>query len=166
MTISIIAAVSENRVIGKGNNLPWNLPDDMKYFMKTTSEHHVLMGRKNFLSIPEKFRPLPNRHNIVLTRNKNFSAPGCTVVHNLREGIEIGRRNNEKEFFIIGGAEVYQQAFPFTTKLYLTEIHAEVEGDVFFPEFQKSEWEELSRIPHEVDDRHALAFDFVIYTKR
>ena len=91
MTISLIAALTQNRVIGKDNDLPWHLPDDMKYFMQTTKAHVVIMGRKNYDSIPEKFRPLPNRDNIVVTRNKDFAAAGCTVAHSLEEALEIAR---------------------------------------------------------------------------
>src|SRR6266446_5198864 len=126
MIISLIAALSSNRVIGKNNDLPWRLPDDMKYFMETTKGHHVIMGRKNYESIPEKFRPLPGRVNLVLTKQAGFSARGCRVVHSLEEGFSTAHLANEKELFIIGGAEVYRLALPLATKLYLTEINAEI----------------------------------------
>src|SRR5688572_33100124 len=107
MIISMIAALARNRVIGKNNDLPWKLPDDMKFFMDTTKGHHTIMGRKNYDSIPHKFKPLPNRTNIVVTRQKNFEAPGCTVVDSLNKGLAIAQQNNEPEVFIIGGAEIY-----------------------------------------------------------
>lgn len=165
MIISLIAALTENRVIGKNNDLPWHLPDDMKYFMKTTSGHHVIMGRKNYESIPEKFRPLPNRTNIVVTRQKNYRAENCQVVNSLEEALQIAQTANQQEVFIIGGAEIYRQGFPKATRLYLTEIDGVVEGDTYFPEFDKINWIETSRIHHPADDRHGFAFDFVVYEK-
>lgn len=165
MIISLIAAVAENWVIGKNNDLPWNLPDDMKYFMQKTKEHYVIMGRKNYESIPEKFRPLPNRTNIVVTRQKNFDAPGCIVVHTIEDGISIAKENQQQETFIIGGADIYRQAMKYTHRMYLTEIKAVVEGDTFFPTFEKREWKEVSRVHHGTDERHHYAFDFVVYEK-
>lgn len=165
MIVSLIAALSENRVIGKNNDLPWRLPDDMKYFMEATSGHYVIMGRKNYQSLPEKFRPLPNRTNIVITRSLGFSAPGCQVVHTLTDALEIARKANQKEVFIIGGAEIYTLSLPHAHRLYLTEIKAEVAGDTYFPNVNLTEWKELSRRHHSVDAKHPFAFDFVIYEK-
>ncbi|MEQ1587119.1 MAG: dihydrofolate reductase [Cyclobacteriaceae bacterium] len=164
MIISLIAAVSKNNVIGKNNDLPWHLPDDMKYFMQTTKEHYVIMGRKNYESIPEKFRPLPNRTNIVVTRKKDFHAPNCIVVNSVEEGLRLAGPN-QNELFIIGGSEIYKLGLPLANRLYLTEIDAVIEGDTYFPEINKQEWKEISRKHHETDTRHAHAFDFVIYEK-
>lgn len=166
MKISLIAAVAENSVIGKNNDLPWHLPDDMKYFMQTTKGHHCIMGRKNYESIPEKFRPLPNRTNIVVTRQEKFQAPGCSVVHTIEEGLKIARTNGEPEVFIIGGAEIYNTSLATADLLYITEIKADIEGDTFFPEFNSSQWKEISREHHAADERHKYAFDFVVYAKR
>lgn len=165
MIISLIAAVAQNRVIGKNNDLPWHLPDDMKHFMQTTKGHHCIMGRKNYDSIPEKFRPLPNRTNIVVTRQPAFKAPGCIVTHSVEEGMEIAAKNGEQETFIIGGADIYRHGFSYANRLYITEINAMIAGDIFFPEFSKSGWMEISRTHHGVDDRHLYAFDFVVYDK-
>ncbi len=165
MIISLIAAVSKNHVIGKENDLPWRLPDDMKYFMQTTKDHYVIMGRKNYESLPEKFRPLPHRTNIVVTRKKDFNAPGCMVVHSVDEGLALGKQARQDQLFIIGGSEIYKLGLPIADKLFLTEIDAVIEGDTFFPEFNKLNWKEVSRITHEADVRHAYAFDFVIYEK-
>ena len=162
----MIAALSKNRVIGKNNDLPWKLPDDMKYFMQKTQGHHAIMGRRNYDSIPQKFKPLHNRVNIVVTRQANFQAPGCTVVDSLEKGIEIGRKNNEVETFIIGGAEIYKLGLPYATRLYLTEIQAEIDGDTFFPSVNMKEWKETSRQSHDKDERHAYGFDFVVYERR
>jgi dihydrofolate reductase len=165
MIISLIAAVSKNLIIGKNNDLPWHLPDDMKFFMNTTKGHHCIMGRKNYDSIPDKFKPLPNRTNIVVTRQKNFQAPGCIVVNDIHDGLAIAMTNNETEAFIIGGAEIYRQAMDVTQRMYLTEIQANIDGDTRFPSFDKKWWKETKREHHEADDRHQFAFDFVIYEK-
>ena len=124
------------------------------------------MGRRNYDSIPQKFKPLPNRVNIVVTRQANFQAPGCTVVDSLEKGIEIGRKNNEVETFIIGGAEIYKLGLPYATRLYLTEIQAEIDGDTFFPSVNMKEWKETSRQSLDKDERHAYGFDFVVYERR
>ena len=166
MKISLIAGVSENHVIGNNNDLPRRLPDDLKYFKQITSGHAVIMGRKNFESIPEKFRPLPDRLNIIMTRQTDFQAPGCKVAHDLKHALNFAAAHGKEEIFIIGGAEIYQAFLPLASKLYLTEILAEISGDTFFPEFSKVEWEELSRMHHPADERHNYSFDFVTYQKR
>jgi dihydrofolate reductase len=166
MIVSAIAALSRNMVIGKNNDLPWRLPDDMKFFMETTKGHHVIMGRKNYDSLHGKFKPLPNRTNIVITRQKGFKAPGCIVLHDVEAGLKIAEKNAEPECFIIGGAEIYKLAMPFTTRLYLTEIHAEIDGDTYFPDIDKDAWMEVSRKHHDVDTRHAFAFDIVVYDRK
>ena len=166
MIISMIAAMSQNHVIGKNNDLPWKLPDDMKFFMEKTRGHHTIMGRKNYDSIPPKFKPLPNRINIVVTRQKNFKAPGCLVVGSVDEGLTIAKVNKETEVFIIGGAEIYKLGLPHSTRLYLTEIDAQIDGDTFFPQFDKEHWIEVSRIHHDNDGRHDYSFDFVIYERK
>jgi dihydrofolate reductase len=165
MIVSLIAAIAKNYTIGKDNDLPWKLPDDMKFFMNTTKGHYVVMGRKNYDSLHEKFRPLPNRTNIVVTRQKDFSAPGCVVLHRIEDAIAAAKKANESEAFVIGGAEIYNLALPTADRLYLTEIDAEVEGDTFFPKFNKSEWTESSRTHHAADEKHKYAFDFVIYDR-
>jgi dihydrofolate reductase len=137
----------------------------MKFFMNTTKGHYVIMGRKNYDSLHEKFRPLPNRTNIVVTRQKDFSAPGCMVTHNVEDALTLARKANESEAFIIGGAEIYKLSLAEADRLYLTEIDAEVEGDTFFPRFNKSEWRESSRVNHPADEKHKYAFDFVVYDR-
>ena len=165
MIVSAIAALSKNRVIGKNNDLPWRLPDDMRFFMETTKGHHVIMGRKNYDSLLDKYKPLPDRTNIVITRQKNFRAPGCMVLNDVDRALEVAKKNAEEECFIIGGAETYQLALPFTTRLYLTEIDAVVEGDTYFPEIKKAEWKETRRKHHPRDERHPYAFDIVVYDR-
>lgn len=166
MIISLIAALTRNHIIGRNNDLPWHLPDDMKYFMQTTKGHHVIMGRKNYDSIPEKFRPLPNRTNLVVTRQHNLQLAGCTVVNSLEAAVDIAQKAGEAELFIIGGAAIYQLGMPLAQRLYLTEIGTELEGDTHFPAFDKSGWTEVSRKHHLADERHAYPFDFVIYERK
>lgn len=165
MIVSLIAALARNRVIGKDNDLPWHLPDDMKYFMDTTKGHCVIMGRKNYESIPVKFRPLANRTNIVVTRQKEYKAEGCLVVHSLKDALALAAEKKETETFVIGGAEIYALAMPVAQRLYLTEINATLEGDTFFPLVDAALFKEVSRIHHAKDSRHAFAFDFVVYAK-
>ena len=154
----------KNRVIGKNNDLPWYLPDDMKFFMQTTKGHHTIMGRKNYDSIPEKFRPLPNRTNIVITRQPSFKAPGCIVVNSIETRFGNLPNNGEVETFVIGGAEIYRLGIPYADRLYLTEIDAVIEGDTFFPDVDQKV-AGISRKNHSADERHQYGFDFVVYEK-
>ncbi|MEQ8904273.1 dihydrofolate reductase [Ekhidna sp.] len=166
MIISMIAAMGSNRVIGKDNDIPWHLPDDFKYFKNTTKGHHVIMGRKNWESLPPSFQPLPDRPNIVITRQKNYKAEGGEVVSSLEAAIDTARQKNEPEAFIIGGGEIYRMGLEIADRIYLTEINGEFDGPVTFPEFDQSIWKEESREHHPADDRHKYAFDFVIYSKK
>ncbi|MCU0419530.1 MAG: dihydrofolate reductase [Cyclobacteriaceae bacterium] len=166
MIVSLIAALTQNRVIGKDNDLPWSLPDDMKYFMETTLHHHVIMGRKNWDSIPLKYRPLPKRTNIVMTRQVSFTATGAHVVNTMADAWALAARAHEPEVFVIGGAEIYQLALPQAHRLYLTEIQTVLAGDTYFPTFEASSWREVSRKHHPIDARHRYAFDFVVYERR
>lgn len=164
MEIAMIAAVAANGVIGKNNDLVWNLPDDMKYFMNTTKGHHIILGRKNYESLPPKFRPLPNRTNIVVTRQPSLNLTNTVVVNSLKQAFDYSK--NQNKIFVIGGGQIYKQAFPFADTLYITEIHESFDGDTFFPEYDKNDWEEISRTFHPKDQRHAHAFDFVVYQRK
>ncbi|WP_234735239.1 dihydrofolate reductase [Tellurirhabdus bombi] len=168
MTLSLIAAVADNGVIGKDNDLVWKLPDDFKFFKQTTSGHPILMGRKTFEALG---KPLPNRTNIVITRNTGFQAAGCIVVDSLEKAVEEGQKTGAEEIFVIGGAEIYRQALPIADLLYLTDVKGTFEGDTYFPEYdairsETSVWKERSRVPHTADERHAVAFDFVIWERK
>jgi len=167
MIVSLIAAVSQNGVIGRNNDLPWKLPDDMKYFMETTKNHAVIMGRKNFDSLPPKFKPLKDRFNIVLTRNAPALAGyDVTVVSSMEEALDKAQASNlSEEIFVIGGAQIYELALPFANRLYLTEIHTNIPGDTYFPAFDRSKWSVVSSKSHGIDERHLYAFDFKIYEK-
>jgi dihydrofolate reductase len=168
MTISIIVAKSINNVIGKDNKLIWHLPNDLKYFKTITTGKPVIMGRKNYLSIPEKFRPLPNRVNIVLTRQKSFEAPGCILKNSLEDAILFCKENNHEECFIIGGGEVYKQAMDkdLADKLYITEVFEKFEGDTFFPELDLGKWQKISSQHNQTDATHRHNYSFDVYEKK
>lgn len=141
--ITLIAAVARNGVIGKDNTLPWHLPEDLKHFKQLTTGHTVIMGRKTWESLPERFRPLPGRLNVVVTRNAGYVAPGATVAASLEAAQKVGAGGTP--LFVIGGAELYAHALPLAQRLELTEIDAEVAGDARFPEFDPGEWREIAR---------------------
>jgi dihydrofolate reductase len=163
MLISAIAALTRNRVIGKDNQIPWYLPADLKFFKRTTLGHHILMGRKNYESLG---KPLPKRTNVVITRDPYFISTGCIVVHSIEEALQVARDNGEEEAFIIGGGEIYAQSLPLIDKMYLSEIDAEIEGDVFFPEFDRSNWVVTSEDHHPADERNAFPFTVRIYERK
>ncbi|MFS8119215.1 MAG: dihydrofolate reductase [Microcoleus sp.] len=160
--ISLLAAVTKNNVIGRDGDLPWRLPDDLRHFKELTTGKTVVMGRKTYDAIFRRHGgPLPNRHNIVLTHDTSYLAPGVEVVHTLTEALP----QSSDELFVIGGAEIYQQTLANADRLYLTEISAEIDGDAFFPEIDKNIWHEVNRVPHTKDERHEYAFDFVVYER-
>jgi dihydrofolate reductase len=158
--VSLVAAMAENRVIGKHGTLPWRLPDDLKFFKRLTVDHTVIMGRKTFDEIK---RPLDNRRNVVITRNPAFHPHGVTVVPSLAEALALGA--TEREVFVVGGGEIFREALPRADRLYLTVVHARVEGDTFFPEFDKDGWALESDERHEADEKHAFAFSFRTYRR-
>lgn len=162
MTISILVAVSENGVIGKNNQLLWRLPDDLKRFKNLTLSHPVIMGRKTFESIG---KPLPGRTSIVVTRNPDFSYEGVIVTHSLEEALQKAAYLHADEAFIIGGGELYQQAQPFSDKLYITEVKTILEGDTYFNISKPSDWKETSRVFHAADERHDFPFEFTDYIR-
>jgi dihydrofolate reductase len=139
MLISIIAAMSINRVIGKNNKIPWHIPGEQQRFKKITWGHAIIMGRKTFESIG---KPLPGRTNIVITRQKNYVAPGCIVVHSLEAALK-NCHPNETEAFIIGGEQIFRLILPLANRIYLTIIPKEIRGDTFFPEFSSTEFKEI-----------------------
>ncbi len=143
MIVSIIAAIGRNREIGKNNDLLWHLSKDMRFFKESTVGHYVIMGRKNFESIPPKYRPLPHRINIILSRNEDFMAEECYTFNNLEEAIEMARDNGEEQVFIIGGAQIYKLAMDanLVSHMFLTYVDASFpDADAFFPDFDESEW--------------------------
>ena len=167
MIVSIIVAASTNNVIGKDNDLIWHMPNDMRFFKEKTQGRHVIMGRKNFESIPHKFRPLPNRTNVIITRNINYKSEDALVVNSLEDAIEISRENNEVESFVIGGGEIYKLALErnLIDKIYLTRIHHNFEGDTYFPELSNM-WVVTNREDCYKDDRHAYDYSYLTLEKK
>ena len=161
MMLSIIVAVSDNHVIGKDNKLIWHMPADMKFFKDKTTGHYIITGRKNYESIPQKYRPLPGRTNIIVTRQKNYSAPGAIVVNTMQDAFSISKSKGETECFIIGGAEIYNQTIDHVDKIYLTKIHNTFEGDTYFPELQNDLWKELSRKDCKPDEKNKYSYSFI-----
>ena len=166
MTVSLIVAVSENGVIGKDNDLIWHLPKDMRFFKETTMGHHVIMGRKNFESIPHKYSPLPNRTNVIITRQADYTAAGCIVVNSVEAALEIANKNGDNEPFIIGGGQIYKLALEagLVDKIYLTKIHHSFDGDTFFPELN-SDWKQVNKADHKADEKHSYDYDFITLIK-
>jgi len=160
--ISIIVAADENNAIGKDNNLLCHLPNDLKYFKKTTEGHTVVMGRKTFESLPKG--ALPNRRNIVITRNKDLQFTDCEMASSLNEAIALAA--GEDEIFIIGGGSVYEQALPLADMLYVTRIHNQFEGvDTYFPEIKPSDWKVVFDEEHPADEKNKYAHSFIVFEK-
>lgn len=161
MRISAIVAMSENRVIGKDNRLPWHMPADLKHFKEITLGKPVIMGRKTYESIG---RPLPNRHNIVITRDAHFQAPGCMVTTSIDTA--FAAVSEQEEIFVIGGAVLFEQLMPRIQRLYLTIIHHSFDGDAFFPKINMDEWQEVERVDHASDDANPYPYSFFTYDKK
>jgi len=160
--ISLIVAMAQNGVIGRANALPWErLPEDLKRFRSYTLGKPVLMGRKTFESIG---RSLPGRNNLVLTRDRAWSAPGVRVVHSVEEA--LAQAAGSDELVVIGGAEIYRLVLPFARRMYLTHVHADVPGDTFFPDFDPTQWEDVECRLHPADDAHAYPVTFVTLERR
>lgn len=166
MKLALIAAYAQNRVVGIDNKLPWHLPEDLKYFKRCTSGKAIIMGRKTYESIG---RPLPNRTNIVITRNPAFKADGVKVVTSLNDAIELAAAVNEvngvDEIMVIGGAAIYEITLPMADRLYLTHVHAQVEGDAYFPEVDFSNWREVERADYASSETNPYDYSFVVYDK-
>lgn len=156
MEISLVVAVAANGVIGQGDRLPWHLPADLRHFRTLTLGKPIVMGRRTYLSLG---RPLPERCNIVLTRQTAFRAPGCEVVHSV--SAVLAAAADARELMVIGGADVYRQFLPMASRIYLTEVRAEFPGDTHFPDFRREHWVEVAREAHLADDRNPVSFDFV-----
>lgn len=162
---SILVAMAKNRVIGKNNALPWQLSPDLKRFKQLTIGHHIVMGRKTYESIG---RLLPGRTNVIITRQPNYQVPGAIVVGSIAEALKVCSEGKEvdQESFVIGGAEIYQQALGLCQRMYVTEIQQEFEGNALFPEFDQQEWREISREKHRLDEDNGLEYHFVVLDRR
>ncbi|MGR3764741.1 dihydrofolate reductase [Rossellomorea sp. NS-SX7] len=160
--ISFIVAMDSNSAIGKNNELPWHLPADLAFFKRVTMGRPIVMGRKTFDSIG---KPLPGRENIVVTRDEQYKANECTIIHSVDEISEIDG-GSEKEMFVIGGAEIFKQAFPFADRLYITLIEEEFEGDTYFPPIDLEEWNLTSREKGPKDDKNPYDYYFLTYDRK
>ena len=161
MRRSLVVAVASNGVIGRDNQLPWKLPDDMSYFKLVTMGHPVVMGRRTYESIG---KPLPGRLNIVVTHNRDFQAPGCRVVASLEEAWRAAE--GAEEVSVIGGTTLFEETLPVADRIHLTEVQAEVPGDTFFPRFDRSHWRETEIARHPADAKHALPFRIVVLDRK
>jgi len=161
MRISLVVAASTNDVIGSNGELPWHLPDDLRQFKRVTTGKPVIMGRRTFESIG---RPLPNRRNIVMTRNPDYVAPGCEVVSSVDAALDLA--GGADEVMIIGGGQVYRDFLPRADRIYLTRVQTEVKGDTHFPELDGDLWQRLSCERHPADAEHRYAFDVMVYERR
>jgi dihydrofolate reductase len=168
MKVALIVAVDNENGIGKNNDLMWHLPDDMRFFKEKTTGHVVVMGRKNWDSIPAKFRPLPNRENAVLTRNLTFSESGCKVFNSLEECFSEYSTVSDKKVFIIGGGEVYKLALEsgYVTEMFITHVHKSFGADTFFPPFSMEDWTIETVLTHDKDEKHEAGFTIKHYTKK
>jgi len=163
MVISLIAAASENKVIGKDNRLPWCLPTDMRYFKNITWAMPVIMGRKSFESLG---KPLQGRKNIVITRRTDWQPDGVEIVHSIDQAIIVASELDVKEIFVIGGAEIFRAAMPSADRIYLTLVHGNIEGDTFFPEIKQEEWKLVSNRDCEPDEKNAYALSFQVWERK
>ena len=157
MIISLIVAMDENRAIGVQNRIPWHLPDDLKRFKSLTMGHHIIMGRKTYESIGKS---LPGRTMVVITRQQDYQAENCMVVHSLSEAIQLARERTETEAFIIGGGDIFKQSLDLAERIYLTIVHTTVQATIFFPEIDESAWIEIESAHHPSDQKHKFSFTF------
>lgn len=166
MNISIIVAVGSNHAIGKNNSLIWHLPADMKFFKEKTTGHCIITGRKNYESIPEKFRPLSNRTNIIVTRQKSYNAPGTIITGSVEEAVEKAKATGDSEIFIIGGGDIFRQSLHLTDTIYLTKIEQAFDADVFFPELDSTTWQEVSCVKGVKDEKNKYDYSFLTYKRK
>lgn len=157
MRVTLIAAVADNGVIGRANDIPWRLPDDWRRFKQTTMGHHLIMGRRTWESIG---RPLPGRRTVVVSRGEPELPAGVDLAGSLEEALDLARETGDPETFVAGGAEIYRCALPQAERLLLTRVHATPEGDTRFPAWNPDDWELVSREPHAADERHPVPFTY------
>ena len=160
MKIAIIVATDEQGLIGKDNDLPWKLSADLQYFRRVTMGKPLIMGRNTHESIG---RALPGRKNIIVTKNENYLAEGCHIVHSVDGAIKAC--DEVEEIMVMGGASLYEQLLPQADRLYLTQVHASLEGDTWFPDWQKSDWQEVSREDHPADNKNDYSYSFIVFDR-
>jgi len=159
--ITIIAAIANNNALGKDNDLIWHLPADLIRFRKTTTGHHIIMGRNTYESIG---KPLPNRTTVIITRNKDYKAEGCVIVNSIEAALEVAKKDSSP--FIIGGAQIYKDAIKIVDQLDITEVHHEFEADAFFPEIDLNIWNETKREHFLTDEKNKYEYSFVSYVRK
>jgi dihydrofolate reductase len=157
--ISLLWAMDKNRAIGLNNQLPWHLPEDLKYFKRVTMGKPIAMGRKTYDSIG---RPLPGRENIVITRSQGTTIEGCTVIHDVKDLL----KREDEELFVIGGAEIFKEIMPYADRLYITEIREVFEADTFFPEINMGNWELIESTPGIKDEKNPYNYEFFVYQRK
>lgn len=164
--VSLIVAMDRNRGIGRDNDLMWHLPNDMRFFKETTENQIVVMGRKNYDSIPEKYRPLPNRENVILTKNTSFEASNCSVFHSLDAALRAYQSDKNRKFFIIGGGQIYKLALEakILEEMFITHIDGNYDADTFFPDFNESDWNKELLMSQAIDEIHRHGFKVFRYT--
>ncbi|MEX2131688.1 MAG: dihydrofolate reductase [Pseudohongiellaceae bacterium] len=166
MKLSLICALAQNGIIGKNNKLPWHLSEDLKYFKRTTMGKTIIMGRKTFESIG---KPLPGRTNIIVTRSRDYEVDNARVVDSLADAIDLAENisiiDGSDEVFVIGGAELFKIALPLVDRMHLTLVHAEVEGDTWFPEFDAEEWAESSRLDFPAADANPYPYSICVFDR-
>jgi dihydrofolate reductase len=163
LSLALVVAAAENNAIGKGNQMPWHLPNDFKFFKNTTWGMPVIMGRKTFVSMG---KPLLGRTNIVVTRQQDWQAPGVEVVGSLSEAITAAARLDVKRAFVIGGGQIYAEALPLADTLFLTRVHTQLDGDTFFPAFSTDEWVLDWEESFPADSKHAYPYTFQEWTRK
>lgn len=161
--ISLLFAMDSNRVIGYKNDLPWRLPKDLRFFKEKTLSQITIMGRKTFDSFD---KPLPNRDNVIITRDYSYRQEGTRVIHSINEVLKWNRDNPEKEYFVIGGGNIFKQILPYADRMYMTLIEETFPGDTYFPEFEESEWEMTSKVKGEKDERNPYDYYFIQYDRK
>ena len=162
-TLALMVAMAENRVIGSRNDLPWHLPKDFQRFKDCTKGHNIIMGRKTFESLGGK--PLPQRTNIVITRQEHYYSPSSIFVGSLEEALQYAGQTQDPEPFVIGGGEIYRQALPYAHRIYLTIVHTRLDGDTYFPEFDSEQWQVTEETPMPADENHDYPFTFYTYER-
>lgn len=169
LKVAIIAAVGKNRELGKDNDLLWHLGEDMQFFKETTNGHYVIMGRKSFESIPPKYRPLPNRVNVIISRNPDYMVEECYTFTSLEEALELARENGEERIFIVGGGQIYKLAMEkgLVNEMFLTQVDAEFAGaDTFYPEFNADEWNKTKLLSGFASNINEFSFEIYKYEKK
>lgn len=161
MTVSLVVAAAKNNVIGRDGELPWHLPDDLRHFKRLTTGKPVIMGRRTWESIG---RPLPDRHNIVMTRDPEYTATDCDVATSVSDALKLA--GDDREVMVIGGGQVYRDFLPRADRIYLTRVQADVEGDTYFFDIDRTRWRLVSSEHHDADDKHAYAFEMMVFERR